>query len=432
MPGLKFLHAADIHLGRQFTGLQRSSPELGDLFRRAGYSAWEKIVQAAVDNNVDFVTLAGDVFDAVHPTVRARVTFMRGIQRLYAEGIPVFMALGNHDPLRTFPNALRSLPGLHLFGPDPETRGSGAVEQVEGVMLFGASYEKSVVTENLAKRFKRDKGMDVAIGVLHANVFGYSAHKDYAPCTLDDLREAQMDAWCLGHVHSSQILWQDPLILYAGTSQGAHAAECGARGCYLVQVNERAGSSAEFIPLAPVRWELIQLDATGLSSPERLLEVAEEKCLELALEGQDLEAVVVRISVTGVGSKSLSDSMRPDGEIHELLAERLSELPVPVFPESLRDLTSSGFDLESLKEEEGFLGEFLRLCGRSADDPDSVRELTTEIQTDLLRRVGRTYILPEAEPAQLLEDSSVLADRLHAAAEEVASTFFELAPDRER
>jgi len=227
----------------------------------------------------------------------------------------------------------------------------------------------------------------------------------------------------LGHVHSSQILWQDPLILYAGTSQGAHAAECGARGCYLVQVNDRAGGSAEFIPLAPVRWEVIHLDATGLGSPEGLLEIAEETCLDLGLEGQDLEAVVVRINVTGVGSKSLSDAMRPDGEIHELLAERLSGLPVPVFPESLRDLTSSGFDLESLKDEEGFLGEFLRLCRRSADDPESVRTLATEIQTDLLRRVGRSYISLEADPAQLLEDIPALSDRLHAAAEEVTSTF---------
>lgn len=431
MPALRFLHAADIHLGRQFSGLQRSSPELGDLFRRAGYSAWERMVQTAINNRVDFVTLAGDVFDAVHPTVRARVTFMKGIQRLHEAGIPVFMALGNHDPLRTFPAALRSLPGLHLFGPNPDVPGSGAVEHVEGVVVFGASYEKSVVTENLAKRFSRDKGIDVAIGVLHANVFGYSAHKDYAPCTLDDLRQVPMDAWCLGHVHSGQVLWEDPLILYAGTSQGAHAAECGIKGCYLVTVNERGSSSAAFVPLAPVNWEEVHLDATGLDSPERLLEVAEETCVGLVPAGQDLEAVVVRIHVTGVGSKHLSEVMKTNHEIQDLLVERLSELPVPVFPESLTDLTSSGFDIESLSEEEGFLGEFLRLCRRSADDPESIRELATEIQTDLLRRVGRSYVVPEVDPKQLLEDRTALSDCLQAAAEEVTSAFFELAPQRE-
>ncbi len=64
MTTLKFIHAADIHLGRPFSGLRRSSPELGNLFLQAGYDAWDRIVTTAIDRGVDFLTLGGDVFDA--------------------------------------------------------------------------------------------------------------------------------------------------------------------------------------------------------------------------------------------------------------------------------------------------------------------------------------------------------------------------------
>ena len=51
-----------------------------------------------------------------NPTVHARVAFKNGVERLYDARIPVYLAVGNHDPLKSFPESLRTLPGLHLFG----------------------------------------------------------------------------------------------------------------------------------------------------------------------------------------------------------------------------------------------------------------------------------------------------------------------------
>ena len=74
------------------------------------------------------------------------------------------------------------------------------------------------------------------------------------------------------------------------------------------------------------------------------------------------------------------------------MTERLSRLAVPVFPESLCDLTHPGFDLESMIDDEGFLPEFLRLCQKSNEDPEFIEELLREIQGELSKRVHRTYI----------------------------------------
>ncbi len=418
MSEINFLHAADMHLGRQFTGLHRSSPELADLFRRAGYSAWEGLVQTAIDRKADFLTLAGDVFDSQHTTVKARVAFIEGLERLHDAGITVFMALGNHDPLRSFPDSLRSLRNLKLFGPDP-----GSIEATQGVMIFGASFEKSVVTENLARKFRRDQSADLAIAILHANVSGYSEHKDYAPCSLDDLRKSGMDVWCLGHVHSARILSADPLILYPGAGQGAHVGETGSKGCYMISVKAGKKCAAEFIATAPVRWEKIELSATNLSEPEDLLGAMEEVCAGLAPEG--VEAVVVRINLTGTPSQQVSQAIK-SGEIYEILTERLPRLAVPVFPESVCDLTHPGFDLESIIDDEGFLPEFLRLCRRSSEDPHHIEDVIRELHLELSRRVHRSYIAVDADPMKLLDDRASLTALLTNAAEQVASTFFEL------
>ncbi len=420
MSEIKFIHAADMHLGRQFSGLQQSSPELADLFRRAGYSAWDRLIQAAIERRVDFLTLAGDVFDSQHTTVKARVAFIDGLQRLHDAGITVFMTLGNHDPLRSFPDSLRSLPNLRLFGPDPEP-----IEATQGVMIFGASFEKTVVTENLARKFKRNISTDLAIAILHANVSGYSEHKDYAPCSLDDLRKSEMDVWCLGHVHSPRILSADPLIFYPGAGQGAHAGETGPKGCYVVSVKAGKQGTTEFIPTALVRWEKIELDSTNLSEPEDLVGVTEEACAGLSPEDVDVKAVVVRINVTGNPSEQVSQAIK-SGEIYDILTERLPHLGLPVFPESVCDLTHPGFDLGSMIDDEGFLAEFLRLCRRSSENPSHIEDIIRELHLELSRRVHRSYIAADADPMKLLENRAYLETFVTNAAEQVASTFFEL------
>ncbi|MEW6138857.1 MAG: DNA repair exonuclease [Thermodesulfobacteriota bacterium] len=390
VPELTFIHAADVHLGRPFSGLDRSNPELAALFRKSSAEAWNRMVGVAVQRRVDFVVLAGDVFDGAHPSVRARVVFREGIEQLYHAGIPVFLALGNHDPLEKFPDALRKLPGLHLFAADP---GPSRVERrdfTDGVRIYGASFERSVVKENLAAQFNRDPGVGVAVGVLHAHVSGLEGHEPYAPCTLDDLRGSGMDIWCLGHVHSRRILCEDPLILYSGTLQGAHIREGGPKGCSLVTVAGRHEATAEFFSVAPVRWESFDLPVREVDTVDDVIRSAEELC---AMDGPEmsLHATVARFTVVGA-SEHLAQSLTSDPEAVELLAERLSQLPVPAFLESVTVATDISPALEALKRDEGLVGELLRECEDAGNDPLRLDELSQIVLKELRRHVSISYL----------------------------------------
>jgi len=422
---LRFIHAADLHLGRPFSGLTRSSPLLAELFLGAGYKSWDRIVETAIREGVSFVTLGGDVFDSGVPSLRPRAAFRAGVQKLQDAGIPAFLALGNHDPLSDFPGALRSLSGLHLFGPQPEGKVFHPTHGGPTVTVHGVSYEKPVVKENLVRLFRRQPGTDIAIGLVHANVSGVSGHDDYAPCTIKDLRSAGMDVWCMGHVHLGTVLQEDPLILYAGTSQGAHINESGPRGCYLVTIRGQRDAFADFIPLAPVRWERVEIDVTGLSQEDELLDTAEGVCATLVSDEDTLDAVVVRMDLKGRTALRLHGSDQDFTELLETLTDRLASLPVPVFPESIRNLSRSTIDVDSLIKEEGFLADFLKLCRTSASDPNLVEELLNPLETELSKNGYGRYIDQTGDLRQLKDDPRAMGEILEQVQEMVVEMFAE-------
>ncbi len=413
MSTLKFLHAADIHLGRPFSGLRRSHSSLGRILCDAGYTAWQRIVEIAIDRGVSFVTIGGDTFDGPNPSIRARAAFRNGINALNDAGIPVYMVLGNHDSLRDFPDSSGAATGLHLFGPEPEVKEIPDHEGSWRAYIYGASFAQPAVKENLARCFQRDSYADIAIGLLHTNVAGMEGHDDYAPCHLDDLRAAGMDIWCLGHVHSPTILSEDPLVLYPGTSQAAHSKETGLRGCYLITVSGRGAAAAELIPVAPVVWERVVVDCGDASTDEEVLDAMEDACKDLEFCGDGLEAAVVSIEITGAGSVETAVSRERTEDLLEILSERMSGHPIPLFPVSISwPKDTAGCIPLSLHEEEGFVGDFLRLCRKAATTGGMAGELVLPVDEELVKMINSRFIHEDERPRKLLTEDNRLAERL--------------------
>jgi len=290
-------------------------------------------------------------------------------------------------------------------------------------MIFGASFPKTVVIENMVSKFRRDPGLDLAIGLVHANVSGIGGHRNYAPCTMDDLRAAGMDLWCLGHVHARMILSQNPLVLYPGTSQGAQINERGPHGCDLVTVSHERIAETESLPVAPVWWESVNVDVTGFKTTEDILDAVEREGSRLADRDESVQAVVVRINLMGSGAPEVTRVLEHNDEILDILSDRLSGLPLPVFPESIRDLTSPWLDQESLMDGDGFLADFLRLCSDTAGDPIALEHLIGQVQQDLLTKVSFRYLRTDLTSGGGTEGDGVWATLLDNARNLVAKTF---------
>src|SRR5690554_2805323 len=200
----RFLHAADLHLDTPFGGIARVSEALRGRLMDASLAALDGLVDAALAHSVDFVVLAGDLYDGADRGIRAQLRVLGAFEKLSAAKIPVFIVHGNHDPVLEGWSAIRAWPeGVHVFGVDEvevhrlEIRG-------QVVTVSGISYGRRDVTENLALRFERPavSGMDDGfhVAVLHANVGSAADHAAYSPCVLEDLVGRGYDYWALGHI----------------------------------------------------------------------------------------------------------------------------------------------------------------------------------------------------------------------------------------
>jgi exonuclease SbcD len=91
---LKILHTADVHLDPGGCVADPAMPRS----RHINHQAFSTVIDLAVEENVDLLVIAGDLFDSNRPRVDV-VDF--AIQELRRAGRPIVIIPGNHDCLNT-------------------------------------------------------------------------------------------------------------------------------------------------------------------------------------------------------------------------------------------------------------------------------------------------------------------------------------------
>ena len=372
---LRFVHAADLHLDSPFTGLREIAPEISATLHRATFAAYENIISLCIEEKVDALLVAGDIFDSADRSLKAQLAFVDGLKRLDAVGIRSFICHGNHDPLDGW-EARVDLPlSCHRFSALGETVPVFPGDPQRAV-VHGVSYPQREVRESLIPRFGSVEPGPFHIGLLHANVGNNTQHDTYAPCSLSDLQSAGMDYWALGHVHTREVLISgSPTVIYPGNPQGRHPNEPGARGVYLVDVNEGKEVNAEFIPVDVVRWDAIRLDIGGLQTEQQLLNAIDESMAErqAASEGRSL---LVRLALAGRGELHQTLS-RPRflADLLESINNNWAQHHPFVWCERIVDSTSPLFDREQRRQGVDFLSDLLRLYDEARTDQGVMAEM---------------------------------------------------------
>ena len=86
---MRFIHAADIHLDSPLLGLDSYEGAPIDAIRGATRLALEKLVDLAITEQVEFVLLAGDLYDGDWRDASTGLFFIAQMTRLDRRGIPV-------------------------------------------------------------------------------------------------------------------------------------------------------------------------------------------------------------------------------------------------------------------------------------------------------------------------------------------------------
>ncbi|BCP52000.1 metallophosphoesterase [Kaistia sp. 32K] len=365
----RFIHAADLHLDSPLRGLARRG-ELAGVFLEASRRALENLVQAAIDAKVDFVVIAGDVYDGDWKDYATGQFFVREMGRLARADIRVFLIRGNHDAESLISKSLTLPPNVFSFS--VRSVQTETIEELR-VALHGRGFANRHVPDNVALTYPAAKPGYFNIGVLHTSLTGRDGHDAYAPCSVEDLARAGYDYWALGHVHKREVLSENPAIVFPGNLQGRHARETGPKGATLVTVTDGRITDMQALTLDAARFEAVEIDAAGLADPRALLAEARRIIAETR-DGAEGRPLALRLTITG--ETALHDYLSVQAEqIREEMQALAWEAGSDILIEKVRDRTTPrgearlsallGFDaiLAEIAADPAFRAEIARTLG---------------------------------------------------------------------
>nr|WP_263328422.1 DNA repair exonuclease [Neobacillus sp. Marseille-Q6967] len=404
MKQISFLHAADLHLDSPMVGLKHFPGNILSRLRESTFTALEKLTKAAIDLQVDFVILAGDLFDGEDRSLRAQSRFRSEMQILEQKGIPVFVIHGNHDHLNGSWVHLDMPSNVYFFDSKVEVK-EFVTKRGEMVHLYGFSYPERQVYDRKIEDYLKKEPADFHIGILHGNEGGRADHDNYAPFSVKELLEKQFDYWALGHIHKRAVLAETPPVVYPGNIQGRNRKESGIKGCYHVTLTELE-ACLEFVETSDVVWEEIFIDASGANRFQDILSLCQQEIERLRKEQS---GILLTLNLENVHLENQREKRTLDIELLDVLLDDENEEESFVWISDLRVQYSQEFDRESLKAEANFYEELFK----TFDGIDHVDDALSSFYQHALARKHLPSLTKEEQKDLLKKAEKLLVNLLH-------------------
>jgi DNA repair protein SbcD/Mre11 len=309
----KFLHIADIHLGIKRYGLEQRTKDF--------FHAWRDVLEKyAIEEGVDFVLIAGDLFDRRQIDPQAANHAIYSLEKLKSAGIPVFAIEGNHDQretgsdfswLRSFSQwrFLKLLEPIHNEGtieyhPWSDESREGSFIDYKDVRIFGSRWY-GVTTSNLLPQLQTAIRPNLREGaynlmMLHAEIEG-QLNRPIPALSSGKLLQLKdgIDYLALGHIHKNFNI--ENWAFNPGSLEAASIDEYKeVRGAYLVELADGQVNARLVRDYVQRPFQFPTFDLSEFNDPEeasqalrafllntcRFDESAPEPIIELTLKGR--------------------------------------------------------------------------------------------------------------------------------------------------
>jgi DNA repair exonuclease SbcCD nuclease subunit len=408
----RFIHAADPHLDSPLRGLEVHEGAPVAILRGATRKAFENLVNLAIDEAVNFVVIAGDLYDGDWKDYSTGLFFRGQMVKLQAKGIPVYLIAGNHDAASVISKKLTLPENVHVFS----TRAAETME-VPGLaaVIHGRGFPHRAVPENLAVDYPAAVPGMFNLGLLHTSLTGRPDHDTYAPCSEQDLRNKGYAYWALGHIHQPEVISEDPWIVFAGNCQGRHVRETGPRGCRLVTVKDSLEvASAEWRDLDVVRWQSVEVPLAGVENEAGAIKGIRE-ALSGAVASAEGRLLATRIHLTG--ATALHGSLHRDAQHWRAQVQALAQDfgEESVWVERLRVGTRPIYDLAELAARDALTKTVLETLETATHHlpalPDDITEMLDVLPPELRAEVAAEWDADQ-RPALMEEVRAIILEAL--------------------
>ncbi len=163
---MTFIHIADVHLDMPFVSL-KGNKKLIKKKKLEQRFVFQKVINYAIENNTDFLFIAGDIFEHKYVTDDTIQFIISAIKKL--KNTKVFITPGNHDPyIKSSPYVTYEWPeNVYIFNEEINMYEFGNVD------IYGLGFNDFEFSEEDLSRVEVDK-TKINILVTHGTLNGSS------------------------------------------------------------------------------------------------------------------------------------------------------------------------------------------------------------------------------------------------------------------
>jgi len=397
---MKFIHSADIHLDSPLMGLQFYEGAPVEEIRGATRRALQNLVELASAEKVDFVLIAGDLYDGDWKDYNTGLFLSGQMSRLHDEGVRVFVISGNHDAASQITKHLKMPENVEFLSVrSPET----VLIEGLGLAIHGQGYPTRAVTEDMAGAYPLASPHHFNIGLLHTSLDGREGHESYAPTNVAGLLSKRYEYWALGHVHAREIIRENPWIVFPGNIQGRHIRETGPKGCMLVEAQDGHTARIEHRELDVMRWAVADVHAGEAIRGEDVIDSASQALNRTMTENKDMP-LALRVEIVGTTKAHRDLLSNPERWKNELRAIATDISGGMVWLEKIRFGTRDAMNTARAAKGEA-LDELMNAADGLSDNPDLVKAAV-----EALRDLGEKlpYELKSGDEGIHLDDAETV------------------------
>ena len=339
---MKFSHISDTHLGLIQYGLEEREQDIYDSFNQA--------IDISIQDKVDFVIFAGDIFHNPNPSGTAILQMANALKKLKQNEIESFFVLGEHDISR-----IRSTPIPFVYHNLEFSKYVGRGEPVyyKDVMIVGFDKirknemtgleEKFLRVESLANEHKGHKILVLHQGITEVNKFAGEVNSTDLP--------KNFTYYAMGHLHDKFLKQYDHLkgpLAYPGstemtTSEGIKETE---KGFFKVDISDDEAKpqwvKLDTRPQISVKTEFENIDSAIKELNEKIVGLEKKPIIEIKIHGENLEREIIEGKIADLASKSLHFSWKifQNDDESSVLLNRPAQIDQELFKLAVNSLKS--------------------------------------------------------------------------------------------
>jgi DNA repair exonuclease SbcCD nuclease subunit len=212
---LKVLHTADIHLGARFSNLGEKGASQREQLR----ATFRNVIAAAIDESVNIVLIAGDLFDANQQSQKNVDLVIEQFNLLNEKDIPICLVPGTHDSLDSV-SIYRKVDfeaecsNLKIFA--DENISYKEYPNLD-LTIYGKPNLSNRSYTSPLKGLKRSTSSKFHIAMAHGSfhIPEKTAEDDHV-FKLEEVQASGMDYLALGHWHRTYSCSENPPAWYCG------------------------------------------------------------------------------------------------------------------------------------------------------------------------------------------------------------------------